>query len=86
MRSKEIMVKGKHTSSLRIKGKGYIFEEPPGGWSGLLTESVDLISSDGNMADLLGFGVDIYNEYIILGAPTHDSSGNFSQGKVYIYE
>ncbi len=65
-------------------GSVYVFEEPMTGWTSM-TETVKLISSDGNGSDLFGFSVFIYDNTIVVGAHLQDELGT-DAGAAYIFE
>ena len=63
------------------QGKAYIFHRSGTAWS----EQAILTASDGATGDLFRESVSISGDYDIVGASGHDTGGNTSQGKVYIY-
>ncbi|MEM8963649.1 MAG: hypothetical protein AAGD38_19355 [Acidobacteriota bacterium] len=65
-------------------GKAYVFEKPPGGWTGNLTEDAVLIPSDGAMGDTFG-SVAIDGDTIVVGASLADPQGENS-GAAYVFE
>jgi hypothetical protein len=67
------------------QGEGYVFVEPGGGWSGDLTESERLTSTDGAAGDGLGTTVAIAGTVVALGAPTKTVSGHLFQGAAYVF-
>lgn len=68
------------------QGHGYVFVKPQAGWSGTLTESAELLASDGQQFDKLGISVDMDNGTIVLGAYLAEPPGsNSNQGAAYVY-
>jgi hypothetical protein len=67
------------------QGSAYVFVKPPGGWSGILTESARLQASDGSAEDRFGRAAGIDGTNIIVGAPLDDIGGNADQGSVYLF-
>ena len=49
-------------------GAAYVFEKPPGGWNGTLTQDAKLTASDANDNSQLGTSVTIENGTIASGA------------------
>ncbi len=69
------------------QGRGYVFVEPPTGWSGTLTETAELLASDGGAFDKLGVSVALDNGTIVMGAYQAEAPGvNNNQGAAYIFE
>jgi len=67
------------------QGAAYVFVKPPGGWSGELTESAKLTSSDGAANDLFGESVAISGDAIAVSAWWDDVDGNEDEGSVYVF-
>jgi len=68
-------------------GRGYVFVKPQAGWSGTLTETAELLASDGQAQDELGISVAIDNGTIVLGAHQYEPpSANNNHGAIYIFE
>ena len=68
-------------------GRGYVFVKPQAGWSGTLTETADLLASDGQQYDKLGVSVALQNGTIVLGASQYEPPGaNTNDGSLYIFE
>jgi hypothetical protein len=65
------------------RGAAYVFVEPPGGWSGILTESAKLTASDAAPNDILGFSVAVSNDTVAAGAPAATIGSHGDQGAVY---
>ena len=55
------------------EGSAYVFVEPGGGWSGVLTEDAKLTASDAAAEDEFGFFVAISGGTALMGAPFHDT-------------
>ena len=69
------------------QGRGLVFLEPPGGWTGVLNESAVLIASDGQSGDRLGRGVAVEGGIIAVGATAWDiGAPNTNNGAVYVFE
>ncbi|MCP3911634.1 MAG: hypothetical protein GY713_11840 [Actinomycetia bacterium] len=66
-------------------GSAYVFEEPAGGWSGTLNESVKLLASDGALGDGLGASLAISGTAIVVGAFFDDDNGT-SSGSAYVFD
>lgn len=64
------------------QGKAYIFRLNGNTW----IEQAKLTASDGESGDSFGSSVSISGDYAVVGAHHHDTNGNSSQGKVYIYK
>jgi len=62
-------------------GAAYVFVEPPGGWSGTITQTATLTASDGATGDSVGESVSISGDTIIAGAP-FQSNGD---GSAYVF-
>ena len=60
-------------------GRGYIFVEPPGGWVNM-TQTAELMASDGKIGNGFGFSVATEDSTAIIGAP-----GHLSGGAVYVF-
>ncbi len=68
-------------------GRGYVFVKPQTGWSGTLTETAELLASDGVGYDKLGISVALDNGIIVMGAYQDEPSGaNTNDGSLYIFE
>jgi hypothetical protein len=61
-------------------GSAYVFVEPPGGWSGQITETAKLTASDGAVGDALGSSVAISGNTVVAGQP----GGTTSAGYVFV--
>ncbi|MGH7605810.1 MAG: FG-GAP repeat protein [Gemmatimonadales bacterium] len=68
-----------------LAGALYVFEEPAGGWTGIVTQTARLRASDLFYGDYLGATVAISGETIVAGAFGHDVGGNYGQGALYVY-
>lgn len=67
------------------RGSAYVFVEPPGGWTGSLTQIAKLTASDGRFADRFGISVAIDGDTIVVGARGADVAGNHDQGAGYVF-
>ncbi len=65
-------------------GRAYVFVKPSSGWADM-TESATLNPSDGGVGDRFGDSVAIDGNVIVVGAPTHDTSGNLNRGAAYVF-
>lgn len=52
------------------RGSAYVYVRPPGGWTGLLTESARLAASDGTANDSFGRSVAVSGDTVVIGAST----------------
>lgn len=69
------------------QGRAYVYVRPEMGWNGTLTETAELLASDGQNFDRLGVGVGISGSTIVLGAYQWEAPGpNSNHGAVYVYE
>jgi hypothetical protein len=60
----------------------YVYAKPAGGWNGKnLTQTAELITSDGNSGDGLGYSVAATDSTVVAGAPGRNSG----QGAAYVY-
>ena len=66
------------------QGAAYEFDEPAGGWSGMLNESEKFVASNGKANDNFGESVSINttNDIIVVGAP---AAGATDAGEVYVF-
>ncbi|HET7453080.1 MAG TPA: Ig-like domain repeat protein, partial [Thermoanaerobaculia bacterium] len=62
------------------EGKGYVFEQPGGGWAGSLTEDAQLVGSDVGKASLFGWAVSMSGNVAVMG----DSIAQ-DRGEAYIF-
>jgi hypothetical protein len=68
-------------------GRGYVFVKPQIGWTGTLTETAELLASDGQAQDELGLSIAIENGVIALGAHQYEPPGsNTNYGAIYVFE
>jgi len=63
-------------------GAVYLFEKPPGGWSGTVNQAAVLIPSDGTILDMFGEAVSIVGDHVLVGAEGDGPSGSQS-GSAY---
>ncbi len=66
-------------------GSGYVFEEPVGGWAGILNEDAKLLASDGAGMDRFGYSIAVSGSTVVVGAYTEDAAGSDS-GSAYVFE
>jgi uncharacterized repeat protein (TIGR01451 family) len=64
------------------QGAAYVFERPPAGWSGLLTETARLTLADGETGDWFADSVDIDGPTIVAGS----RYANDRRGGGYVFE
>lgn len=67
------------------QGEIYVFTKPAKGWSGTLTETARLTSTDGAANDYLGAALAISGKTIVAGAYPHRVGSHAQQGKVYVF-
>jgi len=65
-------------------GKAYVFVELPTGWTDM-TETAQLIASDGQPNDQFGTSVGISGSTIVAGAPFHTVGSNSYAGAAYVF-
>jgi len=65
-------------------GSAYLFQKPIDGWSNI-SEIAKLTPSNGEQWDKFGNSICIYEDNIIIGAPSNDSYGR-NGGIAYVYE
>ncbi len=63
------------------QGSAYIFHRDGTNW----TQQDKLIASDGDEMDEFGYSVSIAGDYVIIGVPSDEISGNIHQGSAYIF-
>lgn len=74
------------------KGKAYVYVKPIDGWLTLfdsppiMQEVTQLIANGGAGNDHFGGAVAVSEDVIIVGASSHDTSGNPDEGKAYLFE
>ena len=66
-------------------GAVYVYAQPPGGWSGSLTQTAKLTVSDSSDVYGLGNSVSINGPTIAAGAAQSTVNSNFEQGAVYVF-
>ncbi len=64
-------------------GAIYVFEKPEKGWTDT-TETITLLTSDGNEEEYFGYSVDISGNYIVAGSFYDDDIGT-SSGSAYLF-
>jgi hypothetical protein len=67
------------------QGAAYVFVKPGGGWSGALTQTANLIASDGAMNDYFGGSVAISGDTVVVGAQGDSVDANTAQGSAYVF-
>jgi hypothetical protein len=67
------------------RGAAYVFEKPPGGSAGHLTESARLTASDAGLGDDFGVSVAISGDTILVGAVQANVGGHNDQGAAYVF-
>lgn len=63
-------------------GAAYVFDKPSGGWSGELTETTKLVSTDFALGDRFGRGADVLGDTILIGADQRDTGS----GRAYVFQ
>ncbi len=66
-------------------GRAYVYQEPEGGWAGLIAESAQLRASNRGSRDEFGHSVAIDNGTIVVGAYGEDEAGG-QAGALYVFE
>jgi hypothetical protein len=66
------------------QGAVYVYTQPAGGWVNA-TQNGELVASDGNSFDELGYSVVVNGNTVIAGAPSAEINGNFDQGAAYVF-
>jgi hypothetical protein len=66
------------------QGAVYVFDEPSGGWTGTINQTIELTADDG--AGELGWSVAISGDLLVAGAPFATENGNTTQGGLYMWE
>jgi hypothetical protein len=66
------------------QGSTYVFVQPASGWSNM-TQTAELVSSDGNAGDNFGNSVAIGSNTIVSGAPYASIGNNYEQGAAYVF-
>jgi hypothetical protein len=67
------------------QGSAYVFIRPAGGWSGNLTETAKLTTSDGASNDRFGESVTVSGDTVVVGAIWDDIGANSNQGSAYVF-
>jgi hypothetical protein len=73
---------GAYTKGNYNQGKAYVFEMPENSWVSTLTETAQLVASDGKRGSFFGSSVCILENEIVVGAHSHGSN---NEGKAYTY-
>ncbi len=63
------------------QGKVYIYKRGPSSWNLLTT----LLAPDGTENDNFGFGIDLYENQLVISAPSKQINGVDNEGMVYVY-
>lgn len=66
------------------QGAAYVFMEPANGWTNM-TQSAELIASDGYVGDDFGESVAISGNTVVVGAPYASIGSNSQQGASYVF-
>jgi len=66
-------------------GAAFVFLEPSGGWSGSVSQTTEMTSSDGANADTFGDAVGVAGDLVVAGAMGHKVGNNSMQGAAYVY-
>ena len=59
----------------------YVFEEPPEGWTGVLSETAKLVAETPTIVDLLGYSVAAAGVLVFAGSPSPFANGT-EQGRI----
>lgn len=81
----DVLVVGARFADGFTRGAAYIFEKPPGGWSGTISESARLVPSDRGSNDAFGFDVAIDGDTVVVGAQGDDDTAG-QEGAIYVFE
>lgn len=81
----DVVVAGAAAADGFSRGAAYVFERPPGGWSGTVLSSAKLVPSDRGNSDQVGTDVAIEGDTVVVGAPGDDDTAA-NEGAVYIFE
>jgi hypothetical protein len=73
--------RGHDIGTKNAQGAAYVFVEPPGGWTGAVTETAKLVASDGAAVDFLGWSVAISGDTVVVGAAGDDTQ----RGSAYVF-
>jgi FG-GAP repeat len=65
-------------------GAAYVFVEPTDGWTNM-TQTAELLASDGDLNDGFGTSVGISGSTIVVGSPYHTVGSNPEQGAAYVF-
>ncbi len=65
-------------------GAVYVFEEPPGGWAGSVTESAILTSSEPFSNEALGLDVAMEGPFIVAGSD-YNGTGGDNRESIYVF-
>ena len=66
------------------QGAVYVYTQPAGGWVNA-TQDGELVASDGNTFDHLGYSIVVSGRGVVAGAPNAEISGYFDQGAAYVF-
>lgn len=64
------------------KGAVYVYTKTNQGW----VESTKIVASDGLTGDQFGYDVDLFEDYLVVGAPFDDTGVFTNKGSVYIFK
>ncbi|MGH2544952.1 MAG: FG-GAP repeat protein, partial [Ardenticatenaceae bacterium] len=67
------------------QGAAYVYEQPIGGWTGTLTETIKLTAADGGTDHYFGGAVTVGRRTLVVGADGA-TSPVFGEGKAYVFE
>ncbi len=67
-------------------GAAFAVDEPMGGWSGEITVSANLLSSQITAFDNYGLGISIDGNRIVVGSPQDDPPGHEDIGRAFVFE
>lgn len=66
------------------EGAGYLYFMPEGGWSGNRLEDEELVASDALSDRLLGYSVNLTDDWLVIGAP-QAGPGDLEPGSAYFF-
>ena len=70
-------------------GAAYVFVRPPNGWESVpspITETVELLASDGSLGDIFGLQVSISGDVVVVGATNDDDDdAGIDSGSAYVF-
>jgi hypothetical protein len=86
--SANTMVLGNPTQLVGVnpsQGAAFVYIKPSGGWKNTSTANAELVASDGNILDQLGWSVAVSGSTVVAGAPYATIGSNTWQGAAYVF-